>query len=400
MSSDLKTKNDVAPAGQSDLFTPVKQAERPRFPALGAAETRYPPRKKWNKDEEAQRQVRAATSFIEDALAIREIDAAAGNTIGFMARLLVQVTMPHSKLTTATYERSNGNIRVEMLATRASKGIGLPYGTYPRLITMWMTTEAVRTRSPTLQLGDSLAGWMRTLGLESRSGGPRGAIHSIRRHLERLYCAMISWTVSGPGDLNIETKLIEGKQLWWDPMNPDQVSFFDSVITLNQRFYEAIIERPVPLNTRSVKRLAQAKSPLAIDIYTWLTYRLMYLQRDQFISWESLQLQFGGDYGRLVDFRRKFASRLRLVKELYTAAQVFPTETGLLLKPSPPDVPMRSVRPEVALARENARTARPGRRTPPSSAHPPPALPMELERPFGPPPPELSPAVETPVDEK
>ena len=34
---------------------------------------------------------------------------------------------------------------------------GLPYGTLPRLLLAWVSTEAVRTQSPELILGDSLA---------------------------------------------------------------------------------------------------------------------------------------------------------------------------------------------------------------------------------------------------
>jgi hypothetical protein len=55
--------------------------------------------------------------------------------------------------------------------------------------------------------------------------------------------------------------------------------------------------------------------------------------------WEGLAMQFGGDYTRLRDFRRKFAGRLRLVTKLYPDARVVPSEAGLRLSPSWPSIP-------------------------------------------------------------
>ena len=52
------------------------------------------------------------------------------------------------------------------------------------------------------------------------------------------------------------------------------------------------------------------RSPLALDIYFWLTYRMSYLQKDTLIPWEFLQMQFGAYYatdGRGPrDFKKKF----------------------------------------------------------------------------------------------
>ncbi len=66
--------------------------------------------------------------------------ASIAGTTGFMARLLVQATLPHSRPTTREFERSNGALTVRMIATK--EGVGLPYGTYPPLLLAWVTTEA------------------------------------------------------------------------------------------------------------------------------------------------------------------------------------------------------------------------------------------------------------------
>lgn len=68
--------------------------------------------------------------------------------------------------------------------------VGFPYGSLPRLILAWMSTEAVRTKSRTLYLDDSLSEFMRELGLIP-SGGREGTIRRFRDQLRRLLLARI-----------------------------------------------------------------------------------------------------------------------------------------------------------------------------------------------------------------
>jgi hypothetical protein len=81
---------------------------------------------------------------------------------------------------------------------------------------------------------------------------------------------------------------------------------------------------------------------MELDIYFWLTYRMSYLSKDTVIPWPLLQMQFGSDYGNDSqghrDFKKNFLSRLKKVLTVYTKARVYGTETGLLLRPSPPHV--------------------------------------------------------------
>jgi hypothetical protein len=129
-----------------------------------------------------------------------------------------------------------------------------------------------------------------------------------------------------------------------DPKRPEQAALWRSVISLNRRFYEEIINRPVPLDLRVLKVLSRERSPLAIDIYTWLTYRMSYLRRPCVVPWKLLQLQFGGDYSRTRDFKDKFIDRLKLVKTVYPRVDIEPGEVGLALRPSAPHVPPDQLR--------------------------------------------------------
>jgi hypothetical protein len=96
----------------------------------------------------------------------------------------------------------------------------------------------------------------------------------------------------------------------------------------------------VAIDLRTLKALKS--SPLALDIYSWLTYRMSYLQKPCVIPWEALQTQFGADYGRLRDFKRKFLAHLAGVLHVYPAARLSELPAGLLLRPSPTHLPRRT----------------------------------------------------------
>lgn len=57
------------------------------------------------------------------------------------------------------------------------------------------------------------------------------------------------------------------------------------------------------------------RSPLAIDIYCWLTYRLSYMRSITIIPWEVLQVQFGSNYATdqqgVRNFKRAFLRELK-----------------------------------------------------------------------------------------
>ena len=94
-----------------------------------------------------------------------------------------------------------------------------------------------------------------------------------------------------------------------------------------------------------LRALAKSRSPLALDIYQWLTYRMSYLRDPATVPWEALKLQFGGSQDVPIRaFKPKFLRHLKQVLELYPQARVEPGSSGLKLLPSRPHVPMRLLR--------------------------------------------------------
>ena len=274
--------------------------------------------------------------LIAESLAIEAEDAKEAGTIGFMGRALTQATMPHRKLAGNEFTRSNGFLELTILSPSS---VGLPYGSIPRLLLSWMTTEAVRTHSPVLELGPNLSAFMAELGLTCR-GGERGDIARLRNQITRLFCSTVYCRYEDKTrDVGKNFNITEAYNLWWDPKAPDQMPLWKSAVKLGDHFFNEIIDRPIPVDMRALKVLK--RSPLALDIYCWLTYRMSYLRQPTEIPWPALQMQFGADYAHTRQFKAAFLEHLRAVLVIYPEANVENGERGLLLKPSKPHVAQR-----------------------------------------------------------
>ena len=281
--------------------------------------------------------------LITEALAIEAEEAREAGALGYMARALVQATIPHRATTETTFTRKNGNYTFTMLANPQA---GLPYGTVPRLMLAWLATEAVTTQSRELELGNSLSDFMRQLDMVP-TGGRWGSITRLKSQSKRLFSSFIQCTYSGKDENGAVHEAIQNMviadsaNLWWEPKDANQASLFASTVTLSETFYSEIVCNPVPVDIRALKALK--KSPLALDIYCWLTYRMSYLKKPTTIPWEGLQAQFGSGYPETDqgkrDFKKKFLLHMKKVLTVYPKARANEGVSGLLIRPSRPHIP-------------------------------------------------------------
>ena len=124
-------------------------------------------------------------ALIADTLAIEAESAQTAGALGFLARAMVQATLPHKKVAGNEFERKNGAYTLHLLAPAK---VGLPYGTVPRLLLAWLTTEAVRTQNRELFLGDSLSHFMHELDMVP-TGGRWGSIKRLKDQTARLFAS-------------------------------------------------------------------------------------------------------------------------------------------------------------------------------------------------------------------
>jgi hypothetical protein len=160
--------------------------------------------------------------------------------------------------------------------------------------------------------------------------------------MKRLFSCSISCTYTEGEHWAIKNiNLISSADLWWSPKHPDQATIFESTLTLNEDFFREIINNPVPIDLRALKALK--RSPLALDIYCWMTYRASYLKKSTTIPWEVLQAQFGSNYSNDAqgtrNFKRHFLKELNKVSCVYAALNAENGFSGLIIKPSKPHIP-------------------------------------------------------------
>ena len=278
---------------------------------------------------------RRITKIINESLAVEYEDAKSAGMLGYMARALVQATLPHSDPKTSYFERTNGLVTLSIVG---SPKIGLPYGSVPRVLMAWICTEAVRTKQSELILGRSQAEFMAKLQMPNDGR----YIASLKNQAHRLFSSLISLTGQQGDDLGLENVVIAKRAfLFWNPRKPEERNLWESTLTLSKDFYDEVTRSPVPIDLRAMYALRQ--SPLAMDIYTWLTYRMFLLRvrgRPHVIfPWRALTAQFGSAYGdteridlseqelkkitdhALRNFRLKFLKRLNEVLLYYPEAK-------------------------------------------------------------------------------
>jgi hypothetical protein len=260
----------------------------------------------------------------------------------FMARQLVQCTLPHRNPgNVEAWQRKNGNVSLVIRPGwdhDEQRPIGYPYGSIPRLLLFWIVTEAKRTGNRRLELGHSLAEFMRLVGLSpDTGGGKRGDAKRLREQMRRLFGAIISFqqSLSGPdrrGVRWLDMQVAPQGELWWDVRRPEEPTLWGSWIQLGEDFFNAIITAPVPLDMRALKSLKQ--SPLALDIYAVLNYRAHTTKEPFFLSWELLRMQLGTEISDNRDFKKELLPMLSKVLTVAPHLKIKQVRGGLMVHPS------------------------------------------------------------------
>uniref|UniRef100_UPI003F49A464 replication protein RepA n=1 Tax=Nocardia suismassiliense TaxID=2077092 RepID=UPI003F49A464 len=292
---------------------------------------------------------------LELARAAAELATAEAQEIGYLAKLFSQTSLPYQDPgDIPVWYRRNGALTLTVQPGVAidrqgnARSLGYPYGTVPRLLLTWLSTEAVRTKSRELTLGASLTDFMRQLDM-TPTGGKNGTILRLHKQMERLFQSTLSVRIDdGDPDHQAGAKLsvASSYDLWWTRDTDEQPALMPSTVRLSYEFFDEVTSRPVPMDLGALKALR--RSPMRLDIYAWLTHRMSYLQRPTLIPWELLRMQFGSNLadtkqGKL-QFKRDFERHLKQVLTVYRDADVEVTNAGVTLKPSLTHVRFRGLR--------------------------------------------------------
>jgi len=272
---------------------------------------------------------------------VAERDVWDAGMVRYAGRCFIQANLPHSIRTIDPYKtfvRRNGKMTLQI---KPDARLGMPSGSVPRLILLWIANEVRRTENPRIVLGDNLSEFMRGLDLIP-TGGRWGTVTRLRDQMLRLFNADIRFTFDIAENSKGKLLGIQEYDLWWrQPSDPEQSDLWVSSILLTGPLFDELLKHSAPVDMRTIKVLR--RSPMELDIYCWLTYRMLTLHRPLFLSYKELRVQFGAEYKRAQDFKANADKALWSVLKEYRSARVQPDtkergEMGWRLLPSPPHV--------------------------------------------------------------
>lgn len=303
---------------------------------------------------------------------IEAMDAERNPPIGYPPLVTAMCTMPGKRPPDdlRVWTRENGRLTFTVAAGVNPDGTsaGLPYGPKARLLLAHLGGYAVKYRTPVIDLGASMSGFMGSLRL-ANSGGPYGPRTLVGEQVVRLVRSSmeILWDTGDSGhDKGAGMRFARSWNVWWDREVNSSHPLQGSFIELSGDFYREIINHSFPLNLDALRILDD--SALAMDLYAWLTFRLFSLEETILVPWAALAQQFGRRNlpasGRprtriISETKCNILEQLPKVLAVYHRARVTVTDEGLRLQKSPPHVPERGMH---GVARAQAAATLPRRR--------------------------------------
>lgn len=256
----------------------------------------------------------------------------------FLPPILCQVGLPRKQVAGRDFVRTSGDAWISVSAGFLDvAGHGrvlqpIPYGPLPRLALAWISTQAVRTKSPEIVLGDSAADFLRALG--------HGADGRRYRAMDRQMHALAACDMrTGFRGTTTYSKPIRTFQDWQPLRELAQRPLWQGRLLLGQEYYQALLNSPVPLDAQAL--LTLKGTALGLDIYVWMAYRLCWLEAPLTLSWAALAGQFGHEYANPKDFRKAFLAALAKVGQAYPQAKPLPVHGGLRFFPAAPPIPFK-----------------------------------------------------------
>jgi hypothetical protein len=255
--------------------------------------------------------------------------------IGYTYSGFALTSLPHKPQQDLLWKREGHNLTmlIESGRDRSGSPLGVPYGSYARFILLFLQSEAIRTQSREVELGRSMRVWLGSMGL-SIGGKTYKQVNEQARRISG--CSLTFFADRAGGQIKSRGGFVKTEITMTDVLNEHQPALWQDRVVLDEDFYRAMREHPVPVSDTALRAIGPRS--LVIDIYIWLAYRLHALKRDVEVSWLSLHTQFGAEVERLRGFRKYFIECLTLAIAAYPDARVEVTERGLILRPSCPAI--------------------------------------------------------------
>ncbi len=229
---------------------------------------------------------------------------------------------------------------------------GLPYGPKARLVLLHLCTEAVRQRSPTIAVAQSLSGFMKEMGF-AVTGGERGTIRQFKEQLNRLAACTMQIGLWDGSDTASTLNVPPFRQLdLWLPQGATDGLARSKTVQFHQDFYDNLIRHALPVDIRAAR--AFSGSARKLDLLFWVGYRLRVLQRPLRLTWGNLHRQFGADNASIRSFKQAFKTDLAHLREVFPKLPIALDDNGMLLQPADPALLLVPPRPLKRTAKATA----------------------------------------------
>ena len=270
-----------------------------------------------------------------------EVMADENQSIGITYAGFCLTSLPHKRLADDQAWTKQGHkvtLMVEpgrMMVRKKTVLYGVPYGARARMILLFLQGQAIRSGSREIELGRSLSAWMERMGIAW--GGETA--RAIREQAARISACSLKFFWEGDQTEGWAAGRIVNSGLRFTPDTTgegSQGSLWEDHVVLDETFFKALKEHPVPLQEAAIRELRDRS--MSLDIYVWLAWRLHSLTKSTPISWAAVHQQFGSGYGKLFHFKPGFTESLAAALAAYPQARVDLDEGGIVLHPSHPPV--------------------------------------------------------------
>lgn len=270
------------------------------------------------------------------ARVIWERSAEDRDDVGFSTRMFLIANLPHSDPGTEckVWSRTNGDAILTIQQGFVSENgqvvpVGYPYGAVARLLVLFLVTEVVKTRCPKVVFGRSLSEFLRALHLPIE--GRR--IDAVKKQLTRLLNANIRFSFKNERvAIGRNGSLADTFVLWSTKATNADGTAPLSFTLLNEGVFLEILRHPVPLDMGAIRGLRD--SPLALDLFCWLSYRLYTLRHPLSLTWCTLSTHFGSDYAEPKEFARHCRLEFRRVHTVWPTLNCKFIRGGITLYPA------------------------------------------------------------------
>lgn len=286
--------------------------------------------------ERAREMVNARVRPLVDIAA--EVLADDAQRIGISYTGFCLTALPHKRLSDdQPWEKKGHRVTLLVEPGRLKHGgktklYGVPYGARARMILLYLQTQAIRTGSREVALGRSMRDWMERMGLAV--GGETA--RALREQAARISACSLKFFWEDAGSDGFERGAIVRSGLRFHAEDSAQGSLWEDRVVLDESFYAALRDHPVPVLEAAIRQLRDRS--MSLDIYVWLAWRLHRLTKATSISWLALHAQFGTGFKAVRQFKPRFTEALEAALAAYPEARVDLGDKAITLNPARPPI--------------------------------------------------------------